>query len=133
MHSTNYFSTLILASADCPVRAGTIPGRQGTIAAIQYEVLSQAPGQMSSDDLLLAVESRRKGVKDGDLAAFRKTFFAKPQACLRASPLVKSYGWGIYHDADGQIALVGSETEQYATLVDNPAIKKVAGMRSRRS
>jgi hypothetical protein len=133
MHSTNYSNTLILASSDCPVRAGTVPGKPGTIAAIQYEMLSQAPGQMSSDDLLFAVEARRKGVKDGDLAAFRKAFFAKPQACLRASPLVKSYGWGIHHDPDGKIALVGCETEAYGTLVENPSIKKVAGMRSRRS
>jgi hypothetical protein len=133
MHSTNYSNTLILASPDCPVRAGTIPGKQGTIAAIQYELLSRAPSQMSSDDLLLAVEARRKGVKDSDLAAFRKTFFAKPQACLRASPLVKSFGWGIYHDADSKIALVGCETEEYKALVENPSMKKVAGMRSRRA
>ena len=132
MHSTNYSNTLILASPDCPVRAGTIPGKQGTIAAIQYEVLSEAPGQMNSDDLLFAVESRRKGVNDGDLAALRKTFFSKPQACLRASPLVKSYGWGIYHDADSRIVLVGCETEEYQAFVDNPSIKKVSGMRSRR-
>jgi hypothetical protein len=133
MHTTNYSSTLILASPDCPVRAGTIPAKPGTIAAIQYEMLSEAPGRMSSDDLLLAVEARRKDVEDSYLAAFRKTFFAKPQACLRASPLVKSYGWGIYHDADSKIVLVGCETEEYKALAENPSIKKVAGMRSRRS
>jgi hypothetical protein len=132
MYSTNYFSTLILASADCPVRAGTIPAKAGTIAALQYEMLSQAPSQMSSDDLLLAVETRRKGVDGSDPAGFREAFFSKPQACLRASPLVKTHGWGIYHDADGKIALVGCDSEQYQRLVEDPTVKKVAGMRTRR-
>jgi len=133
VHSTNYFNTLILASPDCTATVGTVPQKPGTVAAIQYEMLSASPYQMTSDDLLLAVEARRKGVKRDKLPAFKKVFFSQPHACLRGSPLVKSYGRGIHHDANGRVALVGCETGQYKTLVDDPNVKKVAGMRSRRA
>ncbi|WP_298711512.1 DUF6157 family protein [Micrococcus sp. 2A] len=36
----------------------------------------------------------------------REAFFAKSQACLRASPLGKRHGWGLHHDAEGRVALV---------------------------
>ncbi|MEI7025361.1 DUF6157 family protein [Paenibacillus sp. y28] len=38
-------------------------------------------------------------------------FFSKPKACLRTSPLVKKYGWGLGFDAAGKIALLGADTE----------------------
>lgn len=133
MHSTNYFSTLIVASPDCPASAGTAPKKAGTIATVQYELLSASPYEMSSDELLFAVEARRKGVKGSKLAAFRKAFFSTQHACLRGSPLVKSYGWGIHHDVRGRIALVGCETKQYVAMVEDRAIRKVFGMRSRRA
>src|SRR5436853_7391628 len=107
MHSTNYFSTLILVSSDCAASAATEPPKPGTVAAIQYEMLSPSPYQMTSDDLLVAVEARRKSVKHDKLTEFKEAFFSKPHACLRCSPLVKSYGWGIHHDANGKVALVG--------------------------
>lgn len=133
MHSTNYFSTLILASPDCPAKAGIAPAKAGTIAAIQYELLSALPYQMNSDDLLFAVESKHKGVRSSKLAEFKKAYFSQPHACLRCSPLVKTYGWGLHHRADGKVALVGRETKQYAALVEDPAVEKIAGMRSRRA
>src|SRR5665213_2953538 len=95
-------------------------------------MVSAAPYEMTSDDLLLAVEARRKDIKAAKLAEFRKQFFSEPHACLRASPLVKSYGWGIHSDAHGRIALVGRQTDQYQTLIENHDVKKVPGMRSRR-
>lgn len=133
MHSTNYFSTLILASPDCPATEGTVPPKAGTIAAIQYELLSVSPYQMNSDDLLFAAESKHKGVRSSKLAEYKKAYFSRQHACLRGSPLVKSYGWGIHHRGDGKVALVGRETKQYAALVEDPAVKKLAGMRSRRA
>jgi len=132
MHSTNYCDTLILASPDCKAGQGMVPAKEGSIAALQYELLTAMPYQMSSDDLLCAVEARRKGIAPDKLAAFREAFFAVPHACLRASPLVKSYGWGIHHDAHGRIALVGRESKAYGALVEDPSTTKVAGMRSRR-
>jgi len=133
MHTTNYFNTLILASTDCAAKGGTIPPKPGTIAALQYEMMSVAPYKITSDDLLLAVEAQREGIKAAKLPKFREEFFAEPHACLRCSPLVKTYGWGIHHDAKGKVALVGRQTSEYKKLAENPDVKKVPGMRSRRA
>ena len=133
MHTTNYSDTLILVSPDCRVDTGRVPSKPGTVAATQHVLLRDAPYRMTSDDLLVAVEARRRQMSDAEQEALRAEFFAKPRACLRASPLVKSYGWGIHHDASGRIALVGCETAEYRRLSDDPAIAKRPGMRSRRS
>ena len=62
----------------------------------------------------------------------RAAFFGKPQACLRASPLVKKHGWGIHHDADGRVAAVAVEGADYAKLKARGDLKQTVGMRSKR-
>lgn len=126
MHTTNYRDTLITASADCPVAAGTVPERPETIAALQHGLLAAKPYALTSDDLLFGVHARRNPGAD------RAAFFSRPQACLRASPLVKQFGWGIHHDAEGRIAMHGVESAEYRRLLDDPAVRKTPGMRSRR-
>lgn len=125
MHSTNSRDTLITVSADCPVAGGTIPEKPGTIATVQHGLLAE-PYAMTSDDLLHATHRARGGEKS------REEFFARPQACLRASPLVKQFGWGIHHNGESRIALVDPQSEQYGRLLDDPAVKKTPGMRSKR-
>ena len=126
MHSTNYHNTLITVSGDCPVTVATPPTKAGTIAERQFALLSAASHSITSDQLLLAVENDRKG------AVRAEAFFAKPQACLRASPLVKKHGYGLYHDAEGRIALVAMESGDYARLLADPSVVKRPGMRSAR-
>lgn len=126
MHSTNYTNTLITVSPDCPVTTGTPPAKPGTVAERQYALLRDTPYGMTSDELLLAVECDRKG------AVTAENFFAKPQACLRASPLVKKQGYGLHHDATGHVALVAMESPDYARLLADTAIVKRPGMRSAR-
>ena len=125
MYSTNYRDTLVTVSADCPVASGTIPEKQGTIAAVEHALLAE-PYAMTSDDLLFETYRARGGDKS------REDFFARPQACLRTSPLVKQFGWGVHHDAEGRIALVGIESDTYRRLLDDPAIRKAPGMRRSR-
>lgn len=125
MHTTNARDTLVTASSDSPVSVGTIPEKPGTVAAVQHALLAE-PYAITSDDLLHAAHAARGGEKS------REDFFAKPQACLRASPLVKQFGWGVHHDAEGRIALIGMETEDYRRLLDDPAIAKAPGMRRKR-
>lgn len=127
MHSTNYINTLITVSADCPVGAGTPPDKPGTVADRQFARLSANPYQMTSDDLLLAVECERKGPVTAEI------FFGKPQACLRASPLVKKHGYGLYHDANGRVALIAMDTDEYARLLADASVQKRPGMRSART
>lgn len=125
MHTTNYANTLVTASPDCAVSVGTIPEKQGSVAAVQHALLAE-PYAMTSDDLLFETHRRRGREKS------REEFFARPQACLRASPLVKLFGWGIHHDAEGRIAAFGTESAEYRRLLDDPSVKKTPGMRSRR-
>ncbi|MDH4744280.1 DUF6157 family protein [Sphingomonas sp. CBMAI 2297] len=123
--STNYRDTLITASPDSPVSAGTVPEKPGTVAAVQHALLAR-PYAMTSDDLLHAAHRARGGDKS------REDFFARPQACLRASPLVKQFGWGVHHDGEGRIALLGMESAEYRRLLDDPSVAKTPGMRRAR-
>lgn len=125
MHSTNYRDTLITPSPDTPVSEGTIPEKPGTIATVQHGLLAK-PYAMTSDDLLYETHRARGGDKTRD------DFFAKPQACLRASPLVKQFGWGVHHDHEGKIALLDPHSADYRKLLDDDAVKKTPGMRSKR-
>lgn len=127
MHSTNYIDTLITVSPDCPVAAGTVPAKPGTVAERQFTLLRAAPYAMTSDELLLALENDRKG------PVTAAAFFARPQACLRASPLVKKQGYGLHHDASGRVALVPMESPDYARLLSDPAVTKRPGMRNARA
>ena len=88
---------------------------------------------MTSDDLLFEVYARRNGIADADRPVARAALFAKPQACLRASPLVKNFGWGLHHDSEGRVAAFGVETETYHALVSRADVTVVPGMRSRRA
>jgi hypothetical protein len=125
MHTTNYHDTLITVSTDCPVPGGTIPEKPGTIAAVQHALLAK-PYALTSDDLLHETHRARGGDKS------REEFFARPQACLRASPLVKQFGWGIHHDSKGRIAMLDPQGDAYRRLLDDASVKKTPGMRSKR-
>ena len=128
--STNYHGTLITVSEDSNCERAAVPERPGTVAALQYELLAAAPYGMTSDDLLWRVNVLRNGVANTDEA--RAAFFARGQPCLRASPLVRSYGWGIHHDAEGRVALIARESADYARLLADPGVAKRPGMRSTR-
>lgn len=132
MHTTNYTSTLITVATDTKATAGEVPGRAGTIAALQYELLTAAPYTLTSDALLTAVAARRRGLGPEAHPALMAEIFARPQACLRTSPLAKSYGWGLHHDSEGRVALVGRETDRYAALAADEAVHKVPAMRNAR-
>lgn len=125
MHTTIYRNTLITPAPDCPVSEGTIPEKPGTIATVQHALLAK-PYAMTSDDLLHETHRARGGDKS------REEFFAKPQACLRASPLVKQFGWSVHHNSEGRIALLDPQGADYRRLLDDPAVKKTPGMRSKR-
>ena len=73
------------------------------------------------------------GLSKAERKAARAAFFAKPQACLRSSPLVKIYGWGLHHDEKGRVALVGAGTEPYKALLADPQLETVNGMRRKRA
>ncbi|MGB1234808.1 MAG: DUF6157 family protein [Planktomarina sp.] len=128
MHSTNYLDTLILPAKDCPCDPPRIPDRTGTVAEMTYARLAKSPYSQSSDDLIWDVTVSRKG----DAAGTRDDFFSAGKPCLRASPLVKTYGWAIHHNADGHVALLDPNSIETQDLMANPDTKCIFGMRSKR-
>lgn len=132
MNTTNYKNTLITVAIDYTAPVAKTNIRAGTIGALQLEILLANPYQMTSDDLLFEVFALRNKLSDSERAAAREKFFTKPQSCLRASPLVKSMGYGVHHDDDEKIAAFPIESEEYKALLKNPEVKKTAGMRSKR-
>ena len=133
-HTTNYVSTFIEVSEDCPTDHAEEPpsGEKPTIAALHHRLIAEKPYARTSDDVIFATHALRNGIDPDDVAA-REAFFAKGQPCLRSSPLGKRYGWGIAHDADGRVALVPRDSEEYALLAADPAIAHTRAMRSRRA
>lgn len=132
-HTTNYYNTFIEAAEDCPVSSGTVPpAKEGnpSVARLQYEMLSGNPYRYDSDDTLFSVFAVRKEIPEGELEEQRQIFFSKGQPCFRASPLTKSYGWGIHSNAEGKLALYGMGTAEYQKIVEDNSIKKLKAMRS---
>lgn len=128
MHTTNYTDTFIAVAPDCPATVAEVPPERATpsVARIQYEMLVDAPYEYTSDVVVHASQGACRGIDRG-------TFFATGQACLRASPLVKRYGWGLHHDAEGRVALVPVESTEYAAFLADDALAQKAGMRSSRA
>lgn len=133
-HTTDYTNTFIEVAEDCPVDHAEEPptAEKPTIAALHYRLIASEPYIHTSDDVIFTTHALRNGL-DPDDAAAREEFFSKGQPCLRSSPLGKRYGWGIAHDAEGRVALVPRESDDYALLAADPAIAHTRAMRSRRA
>jgi hypothetical protein len=133
-----YANTFIAVAEDCRAGQGEVPtGRAGgpTVAATQYEMLTAAPGRWTQEDVLLASSPGVRGRDDLDeqeLERLRAEYFAQPRACLRASPLPKSFGWGLHFDADGRITLHAVDSAEYARLCSDPSLTQLRAMRASR-
>lgn len=135
MHSTNYYNTFIEIAEDCKANQGEMPpikGDKRTVANLQFDMLYDNPYKYTSDEVLFGVFALRKEFSKGELDEQKENYFSKGQACFRASPLTKSYGWGIHSNGEGKIAMYGAETKEYRKFVEEDSIKKVKAMRSSR-
>lgn len=135
IHSTNYTLTFIEIANDCPADRGTIPPKKDeakSIASIQFDLIAENPYRYTSDDIIFSVFAERNDLTPEEQETAREDFFSKGQACMRSSPLTKRYGWGVHHDQKGRIAIYGAETEEYQNFLNDPEIKKVKAMRSKR-
>ncbi|MEZ4706490.1 MAG: DUF6157 family protein [Caldilineaceae bacterium] len=136
MHSTNYFNTLIEIAEDSRATGGEAPPLKGdkkTVANLQFELIHDHPYEFTSDELIFSVFAIRKEIPEAEWAAQRELFFSKGQPCLRASPLTKSYGWGIHSNAEGKIAMFGVGSDEYQRLLDDDTVVKTKAMRSKRA
>lgn len=135
MHTTNYVNTLIEIAEDTAATTGTIPpvkGDKKTVAALQYEMLANHPYEYTSDDVLFGVFATRNEIPQDKLAEERERFFSKGQPCFRASPLTKTYGWGVHSNEEGKFALYAVDSHEYNKLVGDEAVVKTKAMRSKR-
>lgn len=133
VHTTNYANTFIEVAEDSTASGSEVPpvkGDKKTIANMQFELISRHPYQFTSDEILFKIFAEKKDLSESELDKARKEFFSKGQACLRASPLPKKYGWGIHHDNEGKVAMYGLETENYEKLKNDKTIRTVKAMRS---
>lgn len=134
-HTTNYINTLIVIAADSKTAQGIIPvlkNDKKTIALLQFEIITQNPYKYSSDDVLFQVYAVRNDLIASEYNEARNQFFSKGQACFRASPLTKQYGWGVHANEEGKIALYDCCSEEYQSLLNNPMVIKVKAMQTSR-
>ena len=134
IHSTNYFDTFIEVAEDTKADFGTIPPakEKKTVAEMQYELIAKNPYKFSSDDIFFQVFADRNDLTKAEYEEARELFFSKGQACFRASPLTKTYGFGIHSDKNGKVALFGMESNEYQKFLADKNIKKVKAMKSSR-
>ncbi|MDN3688345.1 DUF6157 family protein [Cyclobacterium jeungdonense] len=134
VHSTNYFDTFIEVAADTRASCGIIPPAKSkkSIAEMQHELISKNPYWYTSDDIFFQVFADRNDLTKAEYQQAREQFFSKGQPCFRASPLTKTYGFGVHCNNEGKVALFGMETESYHRFLADPTIKKVKAMKSSR-
>lgn len=134
MHSTNYLNTLITAADDTRATRGTEPPRgKGSIAQRQFDLLHNRDYQLTSDKLIFTIHADRQGIPAEDREAAQKEFFTQGRACLRSSPLAKTYGWGFHFDDDGLVALVGMDSQRYLELLADQDTTKLPAMRTKKA
>lgn len=136
----NYVNTFIAVAPDTSAKAGTVPpgpGDKKSIAQLEYELISGKPYTLTQEEVQFSVHVQRHSIPTTELKAKRaklwSEFFSRPMACMRASPLPKLYGWGLYFDAEGRVALVAMESHEYKRRLNNPAIRQLSAMRSKRA
>ncbi len=132
VHTTNYFDTLIEVAEDTKATSGTKPPAKDkkTVAEMQYELIAKNPYKYTSDDVLFQVYADRNDLTKAEYKNAREQFFSKGQPCFRASPLTKTYGFGIHSDESGKVALYGMETERYRQFLKDAKTTKVKAMKS---
>ena len=137
----NYIDTFIAVAADTRATAGRPPparaGKPPTMAQLQFELVAPRPYQLTQEQVLIDVHLLREGVPSALLAQERARrwdeFFSRSMACLRTSPLAKSYGWGLHFNSVGLLALVPVESPIYRSLAADRRLTQTRAMSSKRA
>jgi len=134
-HTTNYYNTFIEVAPDYTKSESLVPpikGDKQTVANIHYDMIRSQPYTFTSDDVIFNTHAVKNDIANSELVSEREKFFSKGQPCMRASPLTKSYGWGVHCNIDGKLALIGMETEAYEQFMNDDTLGHVKAMRSKR-
>lgn len=125
---------LIAPAPDCPAPGATPPPRKAkpTRANLEFDMLRAAPYALDHKGFSHAMHVAMAEVS-GKPALDFAAFHAKDQPCMCASPLTKRYGWAAHYNAAGKLALLDPASAAYAALAGDPALPRVAAMRSKRA
>ena len=134
MYTTNYFNAFITVSDDCTVSIAKTPLQTVKLSAVNiaFEIISNNPYQYTSDEVLFQIYVLKNNIHEADRNSEKQKFFSKGQACFRASPLAKRYGWGVHFNAEGKMALYALESEEYQKLSQDKNLKIIKAMRTKR-
>lgn len=128
--STNYYNTLIQIAEDSPTLSAVTPDlTKQSVATSQFSLMFERPYTYTSDDVIFARVAEKNAIPEDSIPAARDTYFQTGRACLRTSPLAKSHGWGIHADAEGKLALIAADSEEYRRLSEDQHVTKVRAMR----
>ena len=132
IHTTNYFDTFIEVAEDTKTDCGIKPPTKDkkTVAEMQFDLVTKNPYKYTSDDIFFQVFADRNDLTKAEYKHAREQFFSKGQPCFRASPLTKTYGFGVHNDNNGKVAIYGMETDVYQKILSDNKIKKVKAMKS---
>lgn len=133
----NYYDTFIAVARDCPAGTGNEPkpGPKLSVARAQFEMLASDPYRWTQQDVLVASSGALRGRDDlapEEAERLRAEFLAKPQACMRASPLPKTHGWGLHMDGDGRVAMYAVGAPEYEQLTADERLTQLVAMASKR-
>ncbi|MDG0809352.1 DUF6157 family protein [Cohnella rhizosphaerae] len=138
----NYYNTFIAVSDDCPVEYGAVPPDKAagkTKPGIEYDMIAGEPYAHTQEEILYETYVRHKQLSPEERQAreaeMRAEFYGKPKACMRASMLPKKYGWGLHFNAEGKVALVPKESEDYGRFADGEVegVKVLKAMRNKKA
>ena len=133
-HTTNYRNTFIAVADDCPVKNSEVPPEKSirTIANLQFEMVYDNPYKFTSDDVIFQCYAIKNEIPQSEWKEAREQFFSKGQACFRASPLTKRYGFGVHANQDEKIALYPLESKEYKSFMKDKTLKVVKAMKSKK-
>jgi hypothetical protein len=135
----SYTNTFIKVADDCPLNKSEIPVSKKDkkpLHLIQYELLKQNPYKFDHEGLIYEVYVRQKEIPENVLEKeaekIKTELFSKGHPCLRASALMKRYGFGAHYNEEGKIAIYPMESEEYKTLMADKGIKVLSAMKTKK-
>ena len=134
-HTTNYENTFIEIAEDSTASASKQQPQKPnkTVAQIQFDLISKNPYKYTSDDVIFETFAQKNDIPESEKPEARKQIFLKGQACMRCSPLTKTYGFGVHNNAEGKIALIPVESKEYQNFLKDESVEKVKAMRSKKA
>src|SRR6266536_2784979 len=128
----NSYDTLIEIADGCPASEAQVPKARGdkkTKAVIEYELLAKHPYEYTEEDIAFDTYAALHHIPRAIWPKERREFLRKGHPHLRVPALPKRYGWGIYNNAEGKVALIAVESPEYEHLMNDPRIPKIKAFR----